>query len=164
MTNVLYLKTVLRMRKRMNGLKLFHEGLKNAFKNSPTMKKFQFFVAIHLVACNCKENLQEILSVVNVKLKKNFKKWYQSNASRYVHMLWVQIYKYWMRFFSFERQNGHLYVWYYLHFVQRKNALQRYAFLKIVISLELNISKDCFLNGPTTKVLSIWCPTGYLPF
>ena len=66
-------------------------------------------------------------------------------------------------FFSFERQNGHLYVWYYLHFVQRKNALQRYAFLKIVISLELNISKDCFLNGPTTKVLSIWCPTGYLP-
>ena len=37
------------------------------------MKKFQFFVAIHLVACNCKENLQEILSVVNVNLKKNFK-------------------------------------------------------------------------------------------
>ena len=101
MTNVLYLKTVLRMRKRMNGLKLFHEGVKNAFKNSPTMKKFQFFVAIHLVACNCKENLQEILSVVNVNLKKNFKKWYQSNASRYVHMLWVQIYKYWMRFFLF---------------------------------------------------------------
>ena len=58
-------------------------------------------------------------------------------------------------FFFFERQNGHLYVWYYLHFVQRKNALQRYAFLKIVISLELNISKDCFLNGPTAKVLSI---------
>ena len=54
----------------MNGLKLFHEGLKNAFKNSPTMKKFQFFVAIHLVACNCKENLQEILSSVMWILKR----------------------------------------------------------------------------------------------
>ena len=44
----------------MNGLKLFHEGLKNAFKNVPTMKKFQFFVAIHLVACNCKETCKRL--------------------------------------------------------------------------------------------------------